>query len=119
MCRPADHETPFLLIGFDPILDRDLRRWTVQSPGKAGGRLGVDDAQPGTMMIGAGWASSSVGVRANPSNWSIPGRRRDFKVLARWIPKGLALVEGGRIALCDIATFQEFTGLFGLADRVD
>jgi putative ABC transport system permease protein len=42
-----------------------------------------------------------------------------FKVLARWIPKGLALVEGGRIALCDIATFQEFTGLFGLADRID
>jgi hypothetical protein len=41
--RPADHETPFCLIGIDPILDRDLRRWTVQSPGEGGGRLGVDD----------------------------------------------------------------------------
>jgi hypothetical protein len=29
------------------------------------------------------------------------------------------MVEGGRIALCDIATFQEFTGQFGLADRID
>jgi putative ABC transport system permease protein len=46
-------------------------------------------------------------------------RTARFKVLATLDPEGLALVEGGRIALCDIATFQEFTGLFGLADRID
>jgi len=34
-------------------------------------------------------------------------------------PEGLALVEGGRVALTDIATFQEFTGLYGLLDRID
>jgi uncharacterized membrane protein len=32
MCAPADRRNPFLLIGIDPILDRRLRRWTVQSP---------------------------------------------------------------------------------------
>jgi putative ABC transport system permease protein len=31
----------------------------------------------------------------------------------------LALAEGGRIALADIATFQEFTTLYGTVDRVD
>ena len=35
------------------------------------------------------------------------------------VPEGLALVEGGRVALTDIATFQEFTGLHGLVDRID
>jgi putative ABC transport system permease protein len=32
---------------------------------------------------------------------------------------GLSLAEGGRIALTDIATFQEFTGLLGKVDRID
>ena len=31
--RPAERETPFLLIGIDPVLDRDLRRWRSSSAG--------------------------------------------------------------------------------------
>jgi len=118
--RPADQETPFLLIGIDPILDRDLRTWNIQSPDS---RSGVDwadlIAQPGSMIIGEplgelfGWQPGQH-VRLVHSS-----RTASFSVLADLNPDGLALVEGGRIALCDIATFQEFTGLFGQADRID
>jgi putative ABC transport system permease protein len=118
--RPADRETPFLLIGIDPILDRDLRTWTVQSPGQG---AAVDwasmIAQPGTMIIG-GRLGDTFDWRAGPTVELVhSSRTARFKVLATLDPEGLALVEGGRIALCDIATFQEFTGLFGLADRID
>ena len=118
--RPADREAPFLLIGFDPILDRDLRTWTVQSQSA---EAAVDWAsmmtQPYTLMIGArlgeqfGW---QVGQRIKLVH---SRQTANFKVLAMLDPAGLALVEGGRIAFCDIATFQEFTGHFGLADRID
>jgi putative ABC transport system permease protein len=33
--------------------------------------------------------------------------------------QGLALVDGGRVAITDIATFQEFTGTYGRVDRID
>jgi putative ABC transport system permease protein len=35
--RPAEWEEPFLLIGFDPILDRDLRPWTFSSEARTTG----------------------------------------------------------------------------------
>jgi putative ABC transport system permease protein len=118
--RPADHDSPFLLIGIDPILDRDIRSWTVQSPGD--GQV-VEWAslmsQPFSLLIGVklgeqfGW-NEGQSIKLTHSR-----QTSAFKVLARLDPEGLALVEGGRIALCDIATFQEFTGLFGLADRID
>ena len=118
--RPADHETPFLLIGFDPILDRDLRSWTVRSPGEG---EAADWAsmmtQPFSLLIGAK-LGQQFGWREGQSIKLVHSRQTlDFKVLALLDPDGLAMVEGGRIALCDIATFQEFTGQFGLADRID
>ncbi|MEJ2038753.1 MAG: hypothetical protein P8X55_07440, partial [Desulfosarcinaceae bacterium] len=114
-------ETPFLLIGFDPILDRGLRKWTATgSPdGPAGFKWAGLMTEPFTLLIGKG-LSRQFGWR--------PGRRvplvysnhtENFKVLGVMASSGLALVEGGRIALCDIATFQEFSGLFGRADRID
>jgi putative ABC transport system permease protein len=118
--QPAGRQEPFLLIGFDPILDRGMRKWTPQTPAR-----GPADPQtalitePFTLLIGARLSARF--------NWR-PGRRIRllhsqqtalFKVAGILAPDGLALVEGGRIALCDIATFQEFTGLFGLVDRID
>lgn len=118
--RPADRETPFLLIGIDPILDRDLRTWTVQSPGQG---TAVDwaamIARPGTVIIGGRLADAFDWHAGQTIELVHSNRTATFNVLATLEPDGLALVEGGRIALCDIATFQEFTGLFGLADRID
>jgi putative ABC transport system permease protein len=42
-----------------------------------------------------------------------------LRVLGVLEPKGLAMAEGGRLAISDIATFQEFTGTLGLVDRID
>ncbi len=118
--RPAGHETPFLLIGIDPLLDRDLRAWRASETDR---EERPDWAslmtEPGAVMIGGklgeqfGWRAGQR-VRLTHSH-----RTADVTVLAVLDPDGLALVEGGRIALCDIATFQEFTGLFGRADRID
>jgi putative ABC transport system permease protein len=118
--RPADRETPFLLIGIDPILDRDLRTWTVQPPGQG---TAVDwaamIARPGTVIIGGRLADAFDWHAGQTIELVHSNQTATFNVLATLEPDGLALVEGGRIALCDIATFQEFTGLFGLADRID
>ena len=118
--QPAGLESPFLLIGLDPILDRGLRDWQTPSTGKdhAADWTGLI-TRPYTLLIGKK-LSEAFGWRINAQiSLTHPTRRAEFKVLGILDAKGLALVEGGRIALCDIATFQEFTGLFGQADRID
>ena len=42
-----------------------------------------------------------------------------FRIAGVLASQGLALVEGGRVAVTDIATFQEFTGDYGWVDRID
>jgi len=118
--RPAGRREPFLLFGFDPVLDRDLRTWTMHPPAQGpASDWAALMTEPNTLLIGRRLSEQF--------DWQ-PGQRialthshqtMEFKVLGILDPSGLALVEGGRIALCDIATFQEFTGLFGLADRID
>jgi putative ABC transport system permease protein len=118
--RPSDRETPFLLIGIDPVLDRDLRNWTVQSPGPgAAADWASMIAQPGTVIIGGRLADAFDWRAGQTVRLVHSSQTATFTVLATLESDGLALVEGGRIALCDIATFQEFTGLFGQADRID
>ena len=40
-------------------------------------------------------------------------------MLGELASEGLATLEGGNIAIADIATFQEFTGVYGEVDRID
>lgn len=118
--REAGRPEPFLLIGFDPVLDRDMHIWTTQSPAQGPESLWASlIAEPNTLLIGGNLAESFDWRPGRRITLIHPHQSMDFKVLGILNPTGLALVEGGRIALCDIATFQEFTGLFGLADRID
>ena len=48
-----------------------------------------------------------------------PQGNRTFRVLGKLAAEGLGLVEGGKIAVTDLATFQEFTGTYGTVDRLD
>ena len=111
---------PFLLIGFDPILDRDLRGWHAPPPQGDGSSAPLDlISKPYTLLAGPGLARKFQ-LRAGTS---LPvehiGRQENFQVLSILEEEGLALADGGEIALTDISTFQEFTGLFGVADRID
>lgn len=118
--RPADRETPFLLIGLDPILDRDLRRWQA---GSTGDDVSADwtalVTRPFSLLIGKTLGESFGWRPGRQVSLAHPNQTTTFEVLDILDSDGLALVEGGRVALCDIATFQEFTGLFGQADRID
>ncbi len=110
----------FLLVGFDPILDRSFRSWQTEEVDTQKGALWLDLIKdPYTIILGEPFARR---LKCNPGDMLTlehTQQKTDFKVIGMFAPEGLALVEGGRIALTDIATFQEFTGLRGLVDRID
>lgn len=118
--RPANKEIPFLLIGFDPILDRQFRSWRTRGPE-------TNDAPHWVNLMNTPY-SLLIGTKLSKQlNWHLDHqitlthmhRSAVFNVLGVLDTTELALVEGGRVAFCDIATYQEFTGLFGLVDRID
>jgi len=116
--RPAGQAAPFLLIGIDPVLDRELRAWSVADE-DSGANWGSMIATPNALIIGEPLGDLFDWQTGQEIRLSHPHQTDDFTVLATLQANGLALVEGGRVALCDIATFQEFTGLFGQVDRID
>lgn len=118
--KPDSKSAPFLLIGFDPILDRSFRAWQVAQPDNPNSMIWLDLLkEPYTLIVGNtlaqkfGWKSGDF-VTLDHTR-----RKTKFKILGFFEPEGLALAEGGRIALTDIATFEEFTEIFGGADRID
>ncbi len=120
--RVQGSDEPLLLIGLDPILDRPFRTW---NPGRrrgppedfsSWGRLIGD---PFTIIAGKRFLQkSAVGIGGHIDLVGTAGRR-SFEVLGELAPEGLATLEGGYNAIADIATFQEFTGLYGQVDRID
>jgi putative ABC transport system permease protein len=114
---------PLLVIGIDPILDRGFRTWNASSTPSS------EDQQQ------AAWSDlikTPYSLIAGKAFWqrfhlqpgsqiplSYGNRQQAFRVLDQLDSNGLGQVEGGLLAITDIATFQEFTGLFGKVDRID
>ncbi|MCK4987603.1 MAG: ABC transporter permease, partial [Desulfobacterales bacterium] len=111
---------PFLLIGFDPILDRPLRNWRIAPKNNQEAVVWLDLLkEPYTLILGEPLARQ---LKRSPGDVLLLENARQrvtFKILGKLEREGLALAEGGRVALTDIATFQEFTGLIGQVDRID
>jgi putative ABC transport system permease protein len=111
----------FLLIGIDPILDRSFREWRIggREEEQTGTRWTELIADPYTLVLSEPLAHE-LGV-APGGRVTLDHTRgaHAFRVLGTLIPEALALVEGGRVAITDIATFQEFAGLLGAVDRID
>jgi putative ABC transport system permease protein len=115
-----DRAEPFLLIGFDPILDRPLRNWRISPQKNQESIVWLDLLkEPYTLILAEPLAHK---LKRSPGDVILlenSHQRSNFKILAKLDQQGLALAEGGRVALTDIATFQEFTGLLGKVDRID
>jgi len=118
--RPAQMDAdPFLLIGFDPILDRFFRDWQIEdSSGQRASWLEIIK-DPYTLIIGKPLAHKLQCKPMDVVSMEHARQTAGFRVVGTLLPEGLALVEGGLVALTDIATFQEFTKLYGLVDRID
>lgn len=118
--KPWGEETqPFLLIGIDPILDHPLRDWRiVQSDGDKNIWMELIKA-PSTLIMGKRLARENIWKKDDAITLEHGGRPFNFHILDILAPEGLAMVEGGRVAITDIASFQEFTGIYGQVDRID
>ncbi len=119
--KPMQKEAePFLLVGVDPIMDRSLRSWQIDRLNKEDAGLWLDLLKyPYTMFIGHPLSRQFELAAGDFLTLEHTFRKSDFRVLGKLAPEGPAIVEGGRIAITDIATFQEFTNLHGLIDRID
>ena len=110
----------FLLIGIDPLLDQSFRKWRIRGDREKTDERWLDlIREPYTVILTEPLArelDTASGARLKLEHTRSTA---EFRVAGVLVPEGLALVEGGRVALTDIATFQEFTGLHGLVDRID
>jgi putative ABC transport system permease protein len=110
---------PFLLLGLDPILDRSMRDWEIAATGDGDPPWLELIRVPGSAILGKPLAER-LGVGMGDAATLIHQDRRGvFSVAGVLETAGLGLAEGGELALTDIASFQEFTGRFGLVDRID
>ena len=113
-------EEPFLMVGLDPILDFPLRSWQIASSSGDTGRIWLQVvtspnalllSRPLALQLGLGPGHTVTLEHVNQVS--------RFTVVGILEEHGLSLVEGGYVAIADLATMQEFTGLQGWVDRID
>jgi putative ABC transport system permease protein len=110
----------FLMIGIDPLLDQSFRKWRIRGDREQATERWLDlIREPHTVILTEPLARELQTVSGARLRLEHTRHATEFRVAGILQPEGLALVEGGRVALTDIATFQEFTGLHGLLDRID
>jgi putative ABC transport system permease protein len=110
----------FLMIGIDPLLDQSFRKWRIRGDREQVTERWLDlIREPHTVILTEPLARELQTVSGARLRLEHTRNAAEFRVAGILLPEGLALVEGGRVALTDIATFQEFTGLHGLLDRID
>ena len=102
------------------MLDRSFRTWRPTPESEKNGRMWADlIADPFTLAIGA-LAAKQHAVGVGDTVVVRHSRRQTlFRCVGILDADGIGIVDGGRVALTDIATFQELTGLFGQVDRID
>jgi putative ABC transport system permease protein len=111
---------PFLLIGLDPLLDGSFRKWTISQTEAAESLPWVDLMKdPYTLFLGHPVARQNNSWPGDRITLEHTRQTRSFRVLGILAEEELGLVEGGQVAVVDIATFQEFTGSLGGVDRID
>ena len=117
--RVEGRDEPLLLLGVDPILERPFRTWESEPHDSREALWRRLIGAPFTMIAAKRFLQKS-GVRTGESVrlQGVAGAG-SFVVLGELASEDLATLEGGNIAIVDIATFQEFTGVYGEVDRID
>jgi putative ABC transport system permease protein len=111
---------PFLLMGIDPLMDRRFHKWqTFQHTDQDTQSWLELIKRPYSVIIGKSLADKYALSRGDHVFIENTRQTADFSIAGILSPGGLAAAEGGMIALTDIATFQEFTRLYGWVDRID
>ncbi|MCK8601102.1 FtsX-like permease family protein [Desulfoferrobacter suflitae] len=109
----------FLLIGLDPILDRALRPWQMDADALSASTWLDLIGQPGTLLLTHKLMASLRLESGGDIKLKYFGRSSKFRILGVLNSQGLALADAGYVAITDIASMQEFTGLHGVVDRID
>ena len=115
-----ENRESFMLIGLDPVSAFPLRQWQIQAPQQEAGQIWLDlIREPGTLLPGSRLAQQESLKAGDVVSLEHVNRVAPFRVLGTLNQDGLALVDGGMVAITDIATMQEFTGTQGWVDRID
>ena len=110
----------FFLVGIDPILDRPFRTWQVAQASEMQSQAWLSLlSRPYTLILGEPLAKVLNVAQGESLDLVHAWESHRFDIAGILNPEGLALAEGGRIAITDMATFQEFTGSHGHIERVD
>jgi putative ABC transport system permease protein len=110
----------FMLIGLDPVSAYPLRQWQIEAPQQEAGQIWLNlIGDPGTLLPGSRLAQKGSFEAGDLVYLEHVNRIAPFRVLGTLKQDGLALVEGGMVAITDIASMQEFTGTSGWVDRID
>lgn len=110
-----------LLVGLDPIQDRMFRLWRTTAAETGGLRSAWLEliGEPYTLIAGPR-VLERMGLGVGERLFLNHIRKGAlFRVVGVLEAEGLALAQGGEIAVTDLATFQEFTDTHGFVDRID
>lgn len=114
-------EEPFLLLGIDPLSEIAFRetRWSEKDHTQQWKILVELLSEPFTLAATRRLAQS-YDLSVDDHIQILHGHNiSSFRLIGLLEDRGAALAEGGRVAVCDLATAQEFLGRPGIVNRID
>lgn len=114
-------QEPFLLLGIDPLSERPFRetRWVAADSTQERNIFVALLSDPFTLVASQRLALSH-NLKADDAVQVLHGHNiASFRIVGLLEDRGTALVEGGKIAICDLATAQEFMNRPGVVSRID
>ena len=116
-----ESEEPFLLLGIDALSEKGFREthWLADDGAQAWKKVVALFTEPFTLITSQELARV-YNLNMNDEVRVLHGHNiGSFRLIGLLEDRGTALVEGGKIAICDLATAQEFLNRPGMLSRID